>query len=133
MKVVLDTNVYISAFVFGGGNCSKITELARKGEFELFSSLFIIDELSEVLRKKFNWSREQVIVARKEIREMAQLTPEVNKDLEVVEPPADNRILNCCLLSQADYLVTGDKRHLLPLKKYEGTKIVTPATFLEEF
>ena len=44
---------------------------------------------------------------------------------------ADNRILECALEAQAHYLVSGDKRHLLPLKKFEGIRIVSPAEFLE--
>ncbi len=89
--------------------------------------MFIINELSNVLQEKFNWSKEQTEIARKEIREMSHLTPEVDKTLKVVDPPADNKILMCCVLSNADYLVTGDKKHLLPLEKYRETKIVSPA------
>lgn len=132
MKVVLDTNIYISALVFKGGNCAKIIELADRKKFELFSSLFIIDELGGVLRRKFGWSKEQITIAQDEIGEVSQLTPEPDKIVSVVDHPADNQILSCCLLADADYLVTGDKRHLLPLGEFKGTKIMSPADFLKE-
>ncbi|MYA04561.1 MAG: hypothetical protein F4Y37_08125 [Caldilineaceae bacterium SB0664_bin_22] len=53
------------------------------------------------------------------------------RHLDVIKPDhADNRILECGLEASADYLVTGDRRHLLPLKKYRGTRIVNTPQFL---
>lgn len=48
----------------------------------------------------------------------------------VKNDPSDNKILECAITAEADYIVTGDKNHLLPLKRYKNTKIVSPSEFL---
>jgi len=52
-------------------------------------------------------------------------------DVEFPADPADAKILACAVAGKADVIVTGDKRHLLPLKKYRGIPIVSPAEFLD--
>ncbi|MYB40365.1 putative toxin-antitoxin system toxin component, PIN family [Candidatus Saccharibacteria bacterium] len=128
MRVVLDTNVVISALNFPG-NERMVLELALRGRFELFLSWFILGEVSGVLTRKFGWSQEQVIRAISVLQNAAT----------VIEPPrleeiiegghADNRILECAA-ANADYLVTGERWHLLPLGEHRGTIIVNAPRFL---
>ena len=129
MKVVLDTNVYISAILFGR-NCEEILRLAGLGSFELIISKHIILETKGILVKKFKWPKKQVSEAVTYIR---NISTEVKPDIKlsvIRNDPADNRILECAVSSKAVCIVTGD-RHLLDLKKYEKIRIFTPAEFLK--
>lgn len=129
MRVVLDTNVVISALNFPG-NERLVLDLARRKRFDLFLSAFILREVSGVLTSKFGWDGERVAQALSMLRATA-IVIEPQLGLAVVEGDhADNRILECALASSADYLVTGDRRHLLPLGEHRGTTIVNAPQFL---
>ncbi len=128
MRVVLDTNVYISAILFGG-NCEEILRLAGLGSFELMSSKSTIIELKGILEKKFRWSKKQVLET---IAYIKNITTEVKSGIEVSiirDDPSDNKILECALSARAQYIVSGDK-HLLRLKRYKEIRILNPADFL---
>lgn len=129
MRVVLDTNVIFSGLNFPG-NERMVLDLARRARFELYLSLFILGEVAEVLERKFNWSDDRSSMALEALHRTAVLI-EPRRHLDVIKPEhADNRMLECALEASADYLVTGDRRHLLPLKKYRGTRIVNAPQFL---
>ncbi len=129
MKVVLDTNVIESGLNFPG-NERIVLELALRGRFELCLSPFILEEVAGVLWSKFGWERQRVSQAVTALRDAATiieppLLPEV---IEGNHP--DNRILECVVAAPADYLVTGDRRHLIPLVEHQGTKILNAPRFL---
>lgn len=129
MRVVLDTNVIISGLNFPG-NERLVLELARRGRFELYLSPFILEEVAGVLHRKFGWSEERVSQVIDMLGDEAtviepKLIPKVIEDYE-----ADNRILGCVVEASADYLVTGDRRHLLPLEKHGGARILNAPRFL---
>ncbi len=129
MRVVLDTNVYISAILFGG-KPERIRKLFRDGEIEVLVSEAIISEIAEVLRRKFNWASWRISQVIDEIREATTLViPLCNVSL-IEADETDNRILECALEGSAQYIVSGDKRHLLPLAKYKEINILTPDEFL---
>ncbi|MDE2780604.1 MAG: putative toxin-antitoxin system toxin component, PIN family [Chloroflexota bacterium] len=129
MKVALDTNVIISALNFPG-NERLVLELALRGRFEFFLSIFILGEVAGVLTRKFGWDEERT----------ARVVWTLENAATVIEPPrlegviegghADNRVLECAVAVRADYLVTGDRRHLLPLGEHRGTIIVNAPRFL---
>ncbi len=130
IKVVIDTNVFISAFVFGG-NALEIVRLFLKDDIEVYISPFIFEEITRILREKFLWEELK-------IEKLLQLIgPKVNEVYPKVRVSIikskddDNRILECALESKADYIISGDKRHILPLKELEGIKIVSVSEFLE--
>ncbi len=128
MRVVLDTNVYISAILFGG-NCEEILKLAGAGSFKIVISKHIISEIRGILKRKFKWSGKQVTETLSYIK---AITTEVKPTLKlsiVRKDPADNRILECAVAAKAACIVTGDS-HLLDLKKYEKIRIFSPADFL---
>jgi len=129
-KVVLDTNVYISAILFDG-NPEKIRALSKEKKIELFISEAIIAEVAEVLRKKYNWESWEILQVINEIRETATLAIPQKTLFIIKKDDDDNRILECAVESKAQYIVSGDKRHLLPLKEYQGAKILSPAEFLK--
>ena len=129
MRVVLDTNVIISALNFPG-NERLVLELALRGRFQFCLSRFILGEVAGVLIHKFDWDEERTARAI-ETLETAATVIEPPPLEEVIEGGhADNRVLECAVAASADYLVTGDRRHLLPLQEHLGTRIVNSPRFL---
>ena len=128
VKVVLDTNVYISAILFAG-KPERIRKLSKEGKIEVFISEVVIAEIAEVLRRIFDWENWRISQTIDEIREIATLvTP--RRTLSIIkEDEDDNRILECAAEGKVQYVVSGDK-HLLFLEKYEGIEILSPAQFL---
>jgi len=131
MRIVLDTNVLISALAFPGSQPDQILYRIRRGETELFISPFILSELDRVLREKFRFTKKEADVRVNAIRAIAHVITPTERITVVTANDDDNRILECVAAAQAEFLVTGDKEHLLPPGSYRGTKIVTPAQFLD--
>jgi putative PIN family toxin of toxin-antitoxin system len=131
MRVVLDANVYISALLVGRG-CEEILTLGRTGVLQVLSSPEIIDEVASVLRRKFHWSPADIRPLLDEARDLCRMIPFDPAEVEFPADPADAKILACGVAGKADVIVTGDKKHLLPLKRYRGIPIVSPAEFLEQ-
>jgi putative PIN family toxin of toxin-antitoxin system len=128
VKVVFDTNIYISAFVIPGGNAEKAYLHAIDGDFDLCTSVAILTELARKLDEKFAWEKEkiaQLITSISNLATVFKITPW----LQVLSDDPDNRILECALKAVADFVVTGDK-HLLKLKKYEHVEIMPLSAFL---
>ena len=131
MRVVLDTNVIVSGLNFPG-NERVVLELALRGRFDLWLSPLILAEVDGVLVRKFGWSEERTSEALRLLGEAATvIEPHRLPDTIKVGHP-DNRILECAAQASADYLVTGDRRHLLPLGEHCGAKIVNAPRFLSE-
>jgi len=130
MRVVLDTNVYISALMFGGLPGS-LLDLALLQSFVLVISPARLDELDEKLRLKFGVSAEDNGIIRAKLENNAEIVrPDMILDV-IKNDPDDNRVLECAVKGSADYIVTGD-RHLLKLGSYEAISIVTIRQFLDE-
>ena len=129
MRVVLDTNVIISGLNFPG-NERRVLELARRGRFELFLSPFILAEVAGVLEHKFGWSRERSSQALQALEDAATVLQPSGTITVIDGDHPDNRILECAVEISADYLVTGDRQHLLPLEEYEGVEILRAPSFL---
>ena len=132
MRIVCDTNIFISALRFGG-NLDKIIELAREGAIELITSPFILHEFERVLMQKFHYKKEEVKSFRKSIEKICLLVNPTTRVSIIKEKENDNRILECALEAKVNYIVTGDTKHILPLKNFQGIKIVTAAQFLEKY
>ena len=129
MRVVLDTNVIVSGLNFPG-NERLVLELALRGRFELYVSTFILEEAAGVLGRKFDWDAERSSQALSMLGNAATVIYP-RRLPEVIEGGhADNRILECAVEASADYLVTGDRRHLLPLGTHEGVRILNAPRFL---
>ncbi len=129
MRVVLDTNVIVSGLNFPG-NERLVLELALRGRFELYVSTFILEEAAGVLGRKFDWDAERSSQALSALGNAATVIYP-RRLPEVIEAGhADNRILECAVEASADYLVTSDRRHLLPLGTHEGVRILNAPRFL---
>ena len=132
MRIVLDANVLISSLISASGSADQVIQIVRKGEAELILSPFILDELRRVLTEKFALPGNAVDKALQRFRRLATiLRPTVSIDV-INEKQTDNRILECAVAGKVDYLITGDKRHILPLGSIRGIPIITVAEFLRK-
>lgn len=129
MKVVLDTNVIVSGLNFPG-NERLLLGLARRGRFEWYLSPFILGELAGVLARKFGWAEERLSQALSTLRTSATVIEPLRIPRVIESDHADNHILACAVEARADHLITGDRRHLLPLGGYRGVSILSPPRFL---
>lgn len=123
LRVVFDSNVYISALLFDGPPRS-ILELAMRHEVVLVASDSIINETARKLRDKFSWPQhriEQFVRATSHTAELYKTA----ESLSVVSDEADNRVLECAIKGHADLIISGDK-HQLRLKSYENIPIQKP-------
>jgi uncharacterized protein len=127
--IVLDTNVLISAIVFGGGPRA-VLEKVISGTFSMAISAEMLDELHGVLGgRKFRYPGDIVRSIVNELLAVSELVRPAMKVKVIKTDPSDNRILECALESRAACIVTGD-RHLLELGGFEGIPILDVATFL---
>lgn len=129
-RVVLDSNVLISALHFGG-KPEELLLLANEGSIELFLSAFILEETARNLKEKLGWEERAIRDALTIIKAVATLVQPKMRLQIISQDDADNRVLECAVEARADFLVTGDKRHLLPLRKYRGIRILTPRDCLD--
>lgn len=131
VKVVFDTNVYVSAFVFPHSKAEEAYLLAVRGKVKLFTSVAILTELANKLRQKFAWEDKEITEALKHISNVTHvIKPDIK--IDVLQDKSDNRVLECAAAAEADIIVTGDK-HLLGLKEYKGIGIIRLADFLYAF
>ena len=130
MRVVLDSNVIVSVMSYPGSE-AQVLALAAQRSFDLVLSEFLLAEVQRVLLYKLDWSHDRAAVALAELRDRAIIIdPPRFVSLIGGEHP-DNRILECAVHASADYLVTGDRKHLLPIGELEGVRIVRAPEFLE--
>ncbi|MBI2528820.1 MAG: putative toxin-antitoxin system toxin component, PIN family [Candidatus Rokubacteria bacterium] len=128
MRVVFDTNVFVSALVVPGSLSEEACRRALAREFRLVTSVAILTELAGRLRSKFGWDNAPTARAVKAIARVAEVV-KTTPHLEIARDPPDNRILECAGEGAADLIVTGD-RHLLKLRRFGRTGIVRVSTFL---
>ena len=133
LRIVLDTNIYVSAFLFPGGNPEKIIKIALNQEIEIYVSDFILKEFKKVLVEKFKYSRNKTTEFIKSIAGLTKKSLPKQRLNIIRDHKADNQILSCALSAKADYLITGDKKHILPLKQIQQTKILSAEGFLKVF
>lgn len=128
MRVVFDTNTYVSALAIPGGNAEEAYLEAIRGTFELFTSVAILTETAGVLQTKFDWSEDKVREVVQDISQTATvLRP--RPTLHLLDDEPDNRILKCAIAAHAEFVVSGD-RHLLALTRHAGGEMISLANFL---
>ena len=131
LRVVLDTNVLISAILFGG-KPRQILEIAIRGEIRLCLSEPILEELQGVLqRSKFDYSPEMLQFILTELMGIADFVNPSETLNVILEDTDDNRILECAVEAKANYIISGDS-HLLKLSRYRNIDVLDVAAFLHE-
>ena len=129
LPLVLDTNVIVSGLLFTG-TPHKILNAALLGRLKLITSAALLDELERVLKDKFS-NTEIEVTQMLEIITKAAVISIPAETIEIIEnDPSDNRVLECASSGKAEVIVSGDK-HLLKLKKFRDTFILSPREFLK--
>ncbi len=131
-RVVFDTNVLVAAYNWPNGVAESAYLLVRQGKAELHTSTFIVGEVERILCEKFGWEEDRTGRAIAQIRRFAAAVHEPTEQVECIKEDAtDNRILECALAAEAKFLVTGDKKHLLPLGSFRSVSIIGLRDFFE--
>jgi predicted nucleic acid-binding protein len=124
----------VAAYNWPGGRADLAYLLARRGVVELHASSFILGEVGRILVEKFGWEKDRVERAIAQIRRVAPRIHEPAEPVDVIEDDqTDNRILECALAAEAQLIVTGDRRHLLPLGSFREVSIVALEDFIASF
>ncbi len=130
MKAVIDTNIIISG-IFWKGNPNRILNLWKNGNILNHTTVSIVNEIADTLRNFrkrlpeediYYWS--SLIIENSVVIDENRIVKNLSRDVK------DNKFICCAIISQAEYLITGDS-DLLILEKIENTKIVTPSQFLK--
>ena len=126
MRVIIDTNVFVSGIFWEGNFCSKIIYKWRNKEFELVSSVEILDELVKTLKDfKIQMPEEMIEDWRNLIIENSVIVEPTIKLNVIRDDPDDNKFLEAGISGNVDLVISQDK-HLLNLRDYQGIKIVNP-------
>lgn len=132
IRAVLDTNIYISA-ILTLGKPRIVLNLARARLFHSCISEPIIQEIERILRIKIQKSTREIRLILNEILRMNEFVSPSRRISLIKEDDADNRVLECAAEGSCDYVISGDRKHLLALKRYKKISIVSAAQFLEIF
>ncbi len=127
-RVVFDTNILVSALVFPGGQGEAALRRIIEQTDQLVLSRPIVDELLDVLARKFARDAEELAHVAVFVTELAMIVAPKRR-LRVVKDDPDNRILECAAAGRAEIIVTGDKA-LLALKLYRKIRILTLREYL---
>jgi len=129
-SIVLDSNVIISGFLFGG-HPARLLDHAMGGSVACFMSLPVLDEIREVLqRPKFGLSPDQALTLVGQLHDLCEMVRPRKRVRVVAADPDDNAILECAMAASAEIIVTGDA-HLLDLRQWHGIRILSPAEAIQ--
>jgi len=130
-RVTLDSNVYISALVFGG-KPKRLLDLAAEGVIISSVSRPILEEVKRVLLTKFLWSDDRVQEALSTIHAITEYVSPTEALAVVKEDPDDDRILEAAVAGLSEVIVTGDAG-LLSLARFHRASIMTVSQALARF
>ena len=132
LRVVLDTNVLISGLCFGG-RPAQVLGHALTGRIKLFTSAVLIGEFKTVMDAKFPRREIAIMETLNELSQLWQVIPDtaLPRLRHVAADPTDDRVLECAVAAQADFILSGDK-DLLNLKTFGKIPILAPGDFLKE-
>ncbi len=132
-RILCDTNVLVSAFI-AGGPPSRVIEAAIDGRIELVLADPVLHELNRILTMKLGFEAERlqdVTMLLSELASARVATPTTAPE-PITGDPDDDLILACSVDAGVQILVSGDRKHLLPVGEYRGMRIITPQALLAE-
>jgi uncharacterized protein len=133
LRALCDTNVLVSAFI-AGGPPSRVIEAAADNRIELVLAEPVLAELERVLRVKLHFKPERVRELKTLLGDLA--SSRVDAPMHIPEAvtgdPDDDIILACAVQASTQVLISGDRRHLLPVREHRGVRIITPQALLAE-
>ena len=130
MRVVFDTNIFVSALAFPGGRADRAIRRIVDGRDHLIVSRPIINELLDVLARKFRREAEDLARVAVFVADLGEMV-ETRRRLRVLRDNADHRILECAVAGGAEAIVTGD-RAMLKLRKYRDIRILALRNYVED-
>jgi putative PIN family toxin of toxin-antitoxin system len=132
LRVVLDTNILVSAFNFPGGVPEAVFRLALEDRIDLVTSPPLLVELGRVLAEKFEWEPSRVEEAVAQVAESGIVVHPTQKVRVVRDDPTDDRVLEAAKEGGVDVIVSGDQ-HLLRLESWRDIRFVNASRFVAEF
>jgi len=130
VKVVFDTNVVASASFWRGPPFDCLAAWAQ-GRCEAVVSPALLAEYYETIEElRLEYPRRKPVEWVDALTESAELIFPTERATGATPDPGDEMVLECALAAEADYIVSGDKKHLLALQQFQGISIVSPAEFL---
>lgn len=132
MRIVCDTNVLVSGFLFGG-HCRTVIRLVSEGKAEGFISSILVAELEGVLRRrKFGLTARQVAGIIDLVNQTFVTVIPLESVAVVKDDPDDNAVLEAAIAAEADLVISGDS-HLLGLVAFKGIRIIPPSSLADKF
>ena len=137
-RAVLDTNILARLLLTPRGFSARLLGLLEAGRFVLITSEFILAEVADVLARPHvqrygPYPPREIAEAMDALRAIATVVPGRYEVFVVAGDPDDNPVLACALDGNADFVVSDDRKHLLPLKHYRGVQIVSAPLFVRFF
>jgi uncharacterized protein len=129
MRILMDSNVLVSAII-STGPPRLLLNAARAGSFTLCSSETLLGELHEVLSRekftaRFDMAKMSPTMIIDDLRKLMLLNSPIAVPQVIADDPDDDHVLAAAVANKAEKIITGDKRHLLALGKYDGIDIIT--------
>ena len=131
MRVVIDTNIFISSFFNPNGNPKRVIDLWKNGKITICITEEILKEYVKVLAG-LGFSNEP------ELGELLGLFKKKNNIIYIAstpkfnlikDDPDDDKFIECAVAARAQYIISGDK-HLLNLKTFQNITVISPSEFL---
>ena len=133
MRVVLDTNIIISATLIRGGTEDQIVRAWQRGVFELVLSPPILEEMGRALfyekLRKFRWMTVEEVAELLQALAQGSMVVSGRSKVKASRDPDDDKFLAAAIEAEARFVVTGD-RDLLDIRRYRNVRMITPARFL---
>ncbi len=126
----MDTNFLVSATQWDYSVAHKLLLKLLEKNIQIFTANEILDEFANILARDFQYSHEEIGNITEKVLAFVTLVQITSKVDAVKDDPEDNKILECALDSDSEYVISYDK-HLLNLKEFQDIKIVKPEEFLE--
>ena len=128
MNVTVDTNFLISSSMWDNSVAHRLLLKLIENNAKIYTTKEILEEFSKVLRRDFKYNDEEVTEMVNIVLSFISLVVIKNKINVVKEDPDDDKIIECAIESNSEYILTYDN-HLLKIKEYKGVKILRPEEF----
>ncbi len=128
MRVVFDTNIFVSALAIPGSRAEEAIRRVMTGQDSLLISKAIIEELLTILSRKFSRDQEELAHVAVFLAEIGTVV-HPKRRVSILQDDPDNRVLECAVAGRADAVVTGD-RAMLAIGQYQEIPMLTLATYL---
>ncbi len=129
LRILFDANVWVSAYLFPRSVPGSTIDLVRDGFVQSIISAPLVEQAYGALLR-LRYGEAAADEARAEMRALSDLVVPTVRLAVITAKESDNRVLECAVAGNANVIVTGDRKHLLPLRSYAGIPIVSPADFL---